>query len=123
VGCYDTVTALCPRCKQGLHFQSKGGRCEMVDYTLADAPDDVMSNVNRHAPFGCKCGALVEVDVARRRVVECATSPFASVPSPPEYAQMARLLAYKLSTAELQRLSELTDGPLAEEVRKVLMPS
>lgn len=64
MGCYETVLVPCPKCGEEYPAQSKGGPCEMATYKLADAPADVLSDVNRHAPFNCdKCGMIFEVAV------------------------------------------------------------
>lgn len=68
MGCYDSVMVPCPGCQSPLEFQSKSGDCTLSTYTLEDAPNDVLHDVNRHAPIGCnQCGALVLVDPTRRR--------------------------------------------------------
>lgn len=63
MACYDVVKVQCPSCDRWLDFQSKGGECKMEVYTLRDAPNDVLSDVNRHAPINCKCGKLVVVQL------------------------------------------------------------
>lgn len=49
---YDTIFERCPNCgiDRALEFQSKGGECLMRNFTLDDAPEDVLSDVNRHSP-------------------------------------------------------------------------
>jgi hypothetical protein len=66
MGCYDIVKIPCPACGHVLGFQSKGGDCSMSSYTLETAPADVLSDVNRHAPATCRCGALVSVEIERK---------------------------------------------------------
>jgi len=62
MGCPDTVIVRCPKCGEESYFQSKGGACLLRTFTLADCPDDVLSDVNRHAPNTCeKCGTVFEV--------------------------------------------------------------
>ncbi len=64
MGVYDTVIVDCPYCHTPYHAQSKGGPCEMREYYLNDAPPDVLSNVNRHAPFECEnCKRWFEVEL------------------------------------------------------------
>jgi RNase P subunit RPR2 len=61
MGCYDTVIVPCPKCGTEAEFQSKGGDCLLRVYSLADCPEDVLSDVNRHAPYTCeKCGTIFE---------------------------------------------------------------
>lgn len=64
MGMFDTVFVPCPKC--GLYYpaQSKGGDCMLDTYELDDAPNDVLSDVNRHAPFKCEqCGSEFEVKI------------------------------------------------------------
>jgi len=63
MGCYDTVIVPCPLCGRGYGAQSKGGECELATYTIENAPGDVVSDINRHAPFECECGAEFVVRV------------------------------------------------------------
>lgn len=53
MGCYDSVQVPCPVCGKLYYAQSKGGPCKLKDYTLENAPQDVLSDINRHAPFFC----------------------------------------------------------------------
>ena len=56
MGCFDTVLVPCPKCGELFEAQSKSGDCILMTYNFEDAPDDVMGDVNRHAPFICeKC--------------------------------------------------------------------
>jgi hypothetical protein len=51
--------------------QSKSGECLLQDYALHDAPEDVMADANRHAPFVCvMCKTVFEVDVQNRKTVQ-----------------------------------------------------
>ena len=64
MGVYDTVTIPCPKCGEPYNAQSKGGDCVLAHYTLEEAPTDVLTNVNRHAPFECdKCGTIFHVEL------------------------------------------------------------
>jgi hypothetical protein len=54
MGVYDTVRVPCPSCGAIYHAQSKGGECDLVTYDLDICPADVLSDVNRHAPFTCE---------------------------------------------------------------------
>lgn len=61
MGVYDSVVVPCPDCGEGYLAQSKGGVCGCATYDLAEAPADVLTDVNRHAPFKCNCGCLFYV--------------------------------------------------------------
>lgn len=66
MGMFDTVIIPCPSCGEGYEAQSKGGECDLEVYTFDDCPDDVMSDINRHAPFHCECGATFRVKLEPR---------------------------------------------------------
>jgi transcription elongation factor Elf1 len=60
---YDEVRVKCPECGSVHYAQSKGGDCLLRTYNLEDAPQDVLSDVNRH-PMNCQdCGASFKVEV------------------------------------------------------------
>jgi uncharacterized Zn finger protein len=63
MGCYDTVLVPCPKCGKVDFFQTKGGECLLREFKLEDAPQDVLSDVNRHAPYTCAdCGTVFHVE-------------------------------------------------------------
>jgi phage terminase large subunit GpA-like protein len=67
MGVYDSVKVPCPGCGEEQWCQSKSGPCELKEFPLSSAPDDVMLNVNRHAPFQCEaCWEYFYVDVQTR---------------------------------------------------------
>lgn len=69
MGMYDTVMVRCPQCGVPAEFQSKSGICALATYSLDEAPDDVLRDVNRHAPATCaKCGARFGVEIEGRPV-------------------------------------------------------
>jgi hypothetical protein len=53
MGCYDTILIPCPNCGEIYDAQSKSGDCTLETYSFDNCPNDVMQNVNRHAPFTC----------------------------------------------------------------------
>ena len=62
MGTPDTVLVPCPKCGTKSGFQSKGGECTLTTYELHEAPADVLSDVNRHAPNTCvRCGTTFQV--------------------------------------------------------------
>ena len=63
MGMFDSVRVPCPKCGAVWFAQSKGGDCILRTYDLADAPVDVLSDVNRH-PMTCEeCGEGFRVEV------------------------------------------------------------
>ena len=69
MGMFDIVFVPCPKCGRKEEFQTKGGDCILGRYTLKNAPKDVMSDINRHAPYTCsKCGTKFKVNENSRSV-------------------------------------------------------
>lgn len=66
---FDTVLVDCPNCGDTSEFQSKGGDCFLRCYTLDSCPEDVLSDINRHAPNHCDCGISYEVDINNKQAV------------------------------------------------------
>lgn len=68
MGMYDIVLVRCPKCNRISEFQSKGGDCILASYRLENCPDDVLSNINRHAPNTCdSCKCVFDVDIENRK--------------------------------------------------------
>ncbi len=63
MGCFDTIIVNCPRCGEPYFAQSKSGECLLREYKLEECPQDVLADVNRHAPFVCNCGAIFHVEL------------------------------------------------------------
>jgi DNA-directed RNA polymerase subunit RPC12/RpoP len=71
MGMFDRVWVQCPNCSTENEFQSKGGGCFLGDYNLEDCPEDVLSDVNRHAPIRCEyCSIHYSVDIEQRKSVK-----------------------------------------------------
>lgn len=69
MGMYDWVLVNCPKCGEPHDFQSKSGKCLLAKYDLQTCPQDVLLDVNRHAPFNCeKCNTSFYVDTVSRKV-------------------------------------------------------
>ena len=51
MGVYDTVIVPCPTCGECGEFQSKSGKCLLETYSLDEAPDDILLDVNRDGPM------------------------------------------------------------------------
>ena len=61
MGMFDTVHVPCPGCEKGLGFQSKGGPCILRDYTLFDAPPEVLVDVAGDAETCPNCGSVAQI--------------------------------------------------------------
>jgi hypothetical protein len=70
MGCYDTVILRCPKCGDPYYAQSNSGECLLREYDLDNCPQDVLVDVNRHAPFACDCGAVFHVALKPEIVLE-----------------------------------------------------
>lgn len=70
MGLFDVVLVSCPTCNSPIEFQSKGAPEHerlLRRFTLDLAPEDVLSNVNRHSPHQCSCGEWVAVNEQTRQ--------------------------------------------------------
>ena len=56
MGLFDSVYADCPTCEKPLEFQSKSGECGLNNYTVADAPTEVLWDVLNEPNFCRHCG-------------------------------------------------------------------
>lgn len=56
MGCYDSIKFYCPNCGNKILAQSKSGDCILSVFSYLAVPKSVSFDVNRHAPFHCKCG-------------------------------------------------------------------
>ena len=73
MGMFDIVMVPCPSCGECAEFQSKSGACRLAEFTLEEAPDDVLLDVNRHAPNRCRtCSTFFAVDVQPRALRQAA---------------------------------------------------
>lgn len=103
MGLYDTVLVPCPACELDYDAQSKGGHCTLTTYTMKDAPDDVYSDVNRHAPFICECGNMFD--------------------APPRESEVFRLRAENVALRTLladvwDRATDCDDRPEMDDLRE-----
>lgn len=63
MGMFDSVMVPCPLCGTVNEFQSKGGLCQLRQYTLADAPVDVLGDLTNDTEKCSKCGAEYRLQV------------------------------------------------------------
>jgi|GEM_PF-5357133 len=63
MGLYDSVYVDCPHCRKRVEFQSKEGECGCHDYTLNDAPTEILWDIMNNPQHcrGCD-GWLVLID-------------------------------------------------------------
>lgn len=85
MGMYDSVLVPCPKCGTESEFQSKSGNCDLTTYKLAEAPLEVLTDINRHAPNTCeKCGTLYGVEF---QVIVKPVTKATPIPWPPKSEQ------------------------------------
>jgi len=60
MGMFDSVMFPCPDCGRHIEAQSKSGPCTLQRHWYTQVPEDVAQDVNRHAPFTCLCGKVVQ---------------------------------------------------------------
>lgn len=113
MGCFDSVLVPCPRCGRKNEFQSKSGRCCLDVYELADAPSDVLKDVNRHAPCECECGCLYKVDEVTHTPIEVGAGE-KNEKKTQEYRNLAAViledLALRIRKGEVTKVQFSWDG-------------
>lgn len=60
MGLFDRVYVDCPNCGNQVEFQSKGGECDLVNFSLDDAPIHVLMDMMNY-PQECECGTWLAV--------------------------------------------------------------
>lgn len=77
MGMFDSVYVPCPKCGELNEFQSKGGDCLLNEYTLENAPANVLLDMNSHSPVTCRiCETKYEVKLTvsiTKEIVEVST--------------------------------------------------
>lgn len=65
MGMFDSVHVRCPRCQSEVEFQSKAGACDLRDFTLETAIQDleVLADVSRKEKICGGCGSTVGIQV------------------------------------------------------------
>ena len=61
MGTYDTIVVLCPNCGARVHFQSKAGICQMLEYTVAEAPAEIKADLITRKEKCTGCGKTVKL--------------------------------------------------------------
>ena len=70
MGMYDSVWVNCPQCNEENEFQSKSGNCHLLTYDLENCPNDIIKDINRHAPIICEnCRTAYKVDIDKKKAV------------------------------------------------------
>jgi hypothetical protein len=83
MGMFDRVWAACPHCETRLELQSKGGRCSLYDYTLYDAPANVLGYMEGDEVTCGTCRRTWRVQVA----AQARLIPRVDVPDDDEHAR------------------------------------
>jgi transcription elongation factor Elf1 len=70
MGKYDSVWIMCPKCNHENEFQSKSGDCDLTHYSIENAPDNVLININRHSPIECdECGCKYKLEITTKSTI------------------------------------------------------
>lgn len=64
MGMFDRVWARCPKCGAPNELQSKGGGCHLDDYTLDEAPVEVLADIDR-VIWCVDCNTKLEIIVPK----------------------------------------------------------
>lgn len=63
MGMFDSVMVPCPSCRTVNEVQSKGGLCQFRQYTLANAPADVLGGLVADVEQCSECDAKYRIQV------------------------------------------------------------
>jgi predicted RNA-binding Zn-ribbon protein involved in translation (DUF1610 family) len=56
MGLFDSVRVPCPNCGKLVEFQSKEGECYLNNYTLSDAPAEILCDIMNEPHYCQECG-------------------------------------------------------------------
>lgn len=70
MGMFDYVWITCPRCGSKLEGQSKGGQCSLIDYTLENAPDEVIEYMIGDTIYCKTCERIWAIKKAEPRTIQ-----------------------------------------------------
>ena len=63
MGMFDSVWVNCKECGNKVEFQSKVGECCLHDYTINNAPPEILIDLNGEVQFCEKCNYPNELNV------------------------------------------------------------
>ena len=63
MGMFDWIRVPCPKCGDIIGFQSKAGDCNLDEYTLYNAPPEILGDISRDREICKNCGSVVKIKV------------------------------------------------------------
>jgi len=63
MGMFDSVIVYCPNCGQANEFQSKAGECLLNEYSLNNAPPEILLDLKDEKQICPKCKKLIGITV------------------------------------------------------------
>jgi len=63
MGMYDSVIVYCPNCATANEFQSKAGDCLLNEYSLSDAPPEILLDLKGKIQICQNCKKLIGIVV------------------------------------------------------------
>jgi hypothetical protein len=67
---FDRVWIRCPFCDNELEFQSHSGDCKLDDYTLYDAPQEVLADLIGEEIICDNCGKESKLVVVQKLILD-----------------------------------------------------
>lgn len=61
MGMFDSVDVQCPKCESMIEFQSKAGECLLNNYSLYNAPPEVLEDISRDIEVCPNCKSAVGI--------------------------------------------------------------
>lgn len=67
MGMFDSVIVPCPKCNEDqIEFQSKAGKCELVDYSVQSVPMEIALDIDNTSESCRTCGHTVTIFMPMR---------------------------------------------------------
>ena len=63
MGMFDRIYVSCKECGAKIEFQSKAGDCYLAEYSLLDAPANILGDLNGESESCEVCGTVNEIRV------------------------------------------------------------
>ena len=68
MGMFDRVWATCPSCGKHVEFQSKAGKCELIDYTPESLPPEIARALEGEIVECSGCATKVKLTLKQRPI-------------------------------------------------------
>ena len=63
MGMFDSVYVKCAKCGTEVEFQSKAGKCDLENYTINNAPPEILIDIDKEIGVCKECGHYNQIHV------------------------------------------------------------